>query len=405
MSWAKVSKMNSDFTTSLDILLLINQIDMGGSAVFNGADESAMIKLIRSNALYAHDICVDVVRPILCKRIFETNLNVGSFIKRSFGMEDESVISCQTWNDVLNNEIAIAELSTKKSFWELMDYNVYATEIFGNSAAIIQESRQGLFNAILNIAKKATCDSLIDALRTNAYDFMLSNAEVFLTQESHSYVADTDQLVLYVAIGAGGNGTFVKEGTGAGGDAGIYEQKVKLMKANDVLDATIASDSTISTYLGINFGRGGGDAYNATRVQSGKIIGIAGNGGNGSKRTGGTGCGGAGGYGGGAGGAGGATKYGTSTYGGGAGGVAATVGTLPLVEGTGGTNGTSSSYTAGTAAGAGGGGGGAASNYCVGGGGGGGGYGGGGGGASNYAESYDTNSYGRGGSGGMIIFK
>lgn len=420
MSWAEVKKINSDLTTPLDVRMALDRISWMGSSAINSFDMDMIYRMIQSNAFYTNEFAMNIITPYFFDYLFSKEENVGNVLNKAFLLGIDSADNCPTWNDCLLNQELLDALSVKTKFFTLHKYidASYLTEFYGNSAAMLLNTRQGLYEAMYQ--DKSIYDMYVEYIRDTAevWSQCITNAKQFLARQSHEYIADTDKYVLYVAIGAGGNGANGNriDSTecvgGAGGDCGKYEQRILRMKSGDVFDVTIAADSTVSLYAGVNFGRGGGEAKGGgyasnggVPMQTGKIIKVSSSGRAGTYSNGssGKGGGGAAGYGGGDGGASGSTRNGTS-----AGGLG--VGILNIVEGTGGAGGSGNSTSGASGTGGGGGGGGSRSNSskssdntC--GGSGGGGYGGGGGGGhgDGYNAKY-TGSGGSGGSGGIIIF-
>ena len=63
MSWAEVSKINSDFTTPLNLLSTINQIDFIGNN-YSGNNLREITELVKTDTLYGHNIANSVISSI-----------------------------------------------------------------------------------------------------------------------------------------------------------------------------------------------------------------------------------------------------------------------------------------------------------------------------------------------------
>lgn len=380
MSWAEVKKVNSDFTTPLDVRQALTNISLMGNMAFSSSDVDMMKKIVASDAFYANEIALNIVAPQFFDYLFNLDSNVGNTVNNCFHLGVDSAKSCLTWSDCLNNQDLTDALSEKHNFFSLLRFGKeFQADVFGNSGAIIQNTRQGIFKAMRD--KTADADALSDAIRdTAAWGVAIANAEQFVERSSHVYEVSDAGIVLAVCVGAGGTGETGKYVSnsligGVGGECGKYIQILHPVKSGDIIDATITATGTTSEALGVVFGAGEG---NSNHNQAGKVILLSGDGGKAGNTSYNSALGGAGGTGGYGGGDGSAGTSGSTTAG--KGGTGANV--LTIVDGGAGSGGGAST---------------------AGGGGGGGGYGGGGG-AGGSGNKATGAAGGAGGSGCIIIF-
>lgn len=383
MSWAKVYKINSNFTIPLNVAHLIDHVDLIGDR-FNAAEDlESAYSMSSSKYLYNHKIAATIVVNQLFRSVMGATTGVGTFLHKAFGIPSTLTSSISSWSNVsslsFQNKRAIFSDDKLTSF--LMNYaepDVFQF-LMGVGAIAGVRANNALMTKVVDVA--ATADKFRERFKSYLYDgntLFYSN----VSSQSISIPSYADHITV-IAVGPGVSGsTSDAVATRTQGCAGgAYIQKhIAITSSNRTGSATVNASGTTLTLGGvsvINLGVGGGasggaaGAAGTTPSQSGKIVPVSngGNPGGGGVNAGG----GGGGYGGGGGGGGCSNSYssgraagggGGGGYGGyaggeGASGTAGGTGSafFPSKSGTGGIAGTGNlNGTAGTGGGGGGGG-------------------------------------------------
>lgn len=382
MSWAEVKKINSNMMMPLDMQALLNHVDLVGDSYNPLFDIDQMLSAMNYDSLYGSNVCTYVFGRAFWDYILNLSTGAGSAIGRAYGINSSSLIACNTWAQVLTSTAAMSALRTKANFFSSMVYVDSDTmETIAGAGQLIGTRNTGLVETFRRFPGQMSDQIRDTALATSFINNAVSVGTFFAARTTSTFTPTSDMSkAVLVAVAPGTSGSGWDGGTG-----GAYTQKLVNLSSNTPLNITISTSETSCSKLGIAMPAGGGAAVETTPDQGGKLIKVSGAGGHGSRQNGG----GGGGYGGGSGGAGG----GTSNNGGSGGAGSAQ---LPIIDGTGGSAGTNSSYPGSPGTGGGGGGGAGGSNTNSRASGGGGGYGGGGGGGSSYAA-------GGGGSGFILL--
>ena len=195
MSWAEVKKINSDLTTPLNLLTLLNHIDLIGSEFDPTADLDLMSALASTNALYTHTVAVDIVLNGVWDVVFNGSHDVGKLLNTVLKIGNPILDSYNTlsqitdqhiWYDIANNPNLIPMLKYTRG-----NSNMYFSEL-------LSANPQGMMAGLLS--NKDKMQELIDT--TTDINFLPIKAIRNSTQ-AFSYMHDSSNIVELTTIGSG----------------------------------------------------------------------------------------------------------------------------------------------------------------------------------------------------------
>ena len=134
MSWVEVSKINSDFDTSLDLWFKMNDICMYGDKSIILENDDDMTKLFYN--LYA--INKELIYPYIFEFGCSHNLNVGRCLKNIHDIGTFAWDSLKAVSDVVNNKDAITLCMNNERAWNIMMSSETFIRVMGASTTVIK---------------------------------------------------------------------------------------------------------------------------------------------------------------------------------------------------------------------------------------------------------------------------
>ena len=160
MSWAEVKKLNSDLSTPLNIASLINHIDMIGSSYTGNPSEA--VELMKSNALYSHDIAKNVVYGLsktsgatatamaeYCETKLSASTGVGEWLAFIGNIEDATLIACDDMTAIAASETAMAAvIASETAMTAVANSETAMTAVFGTNSTPNYMTREKIWDSV-----------------------------------------------------------------------------------------------------------------------------------------------------------------------------------------------------------------------------------------------------------------
>lgn len=216
MSWAEISRINSDFTTPLNVLSTINQIDLCGRSAFDVSSAKNIVPFLRMTEVYNHPIALSVIGDTFTNALMHETNNVGMLLDSAFDLNSAELRSCQTFADVLANDAALLAIGDSEKLGAMLFALSPSNYInfVGSDYSLLRMSRQGL------LKKAFFSEQHIEVAREKSHieRTLVTYAKQFVEEVDSTFTFDRDLFVVVVAVGAGADGAV----NGKGGDGGDY---------------------------------------------------------------------------------------------------------------------------------------------------------------------------------------
>lgn len=229
MSWGEVKKVNSDLSTSLDVVMKLNHIDLIGSAYTPSIEDS--ITLLQSSSIYSTTVALNVVSNSFWGYIATSPNNIGNYLATTFSIDNSALKTIQTFSQLLNSPEGLFEIGNSyKAYKTIVGTNtVYETLLNTSNSPYV---RGMLYNPTVfqdAFLTSANNPKLLSAYRIRSIQNSLNavrTATELYTSGSGSYTFDSNVSGAFIVCigggggGAGGNSNFVSyRPSGAGGYA------------------------------------------------------------------------------------------------------------------------------------------------------------------------------------------
>lgn len=290
MTWPEVMKINSDLTTPLNALMLVNQIDIIGDNYTVSQDTTKRVELMQVDLLYQHKVALAAVYNQLLSSLFVQLTDVGLTLNRGLKLNYPAMESLATWAAVVADATALAYVSNSPKL--LAASEVINTTNLTTLKAAIPTLLSKSFVAKFTTMSTAAIDTYI-ADGTKYPSLFPTNTQ--FANGAYSWTVPTGvEKIIVVAVGAGANGN--TSVSGAGGD---YQHIYLAVTAGDIISGSVTMSGTTVLKNGVSvISLGVGTGVLGTPTQSGKLLrvstrggGNGGGGGYGGANGGGTGAG------------------------------------------------------------------------------------------------------------------
>lgn len=271
MSWAEVYKVNSDFSTPLDVLQAIQYLQLVGNE--HNFDSDTLTRICYyGNALNNYPIAAKNLWSAYYDDVLGSDVGAGAKLAKTFAIDDTAFQSTGKFTDILADDTLLAKLAPIKSFVYSLPYitdEQVGTIYNSNVVHLANSNNSGIWNVMLNSNFEQ-----INRIRenTDAITKLYAGAKTLLNPGTHT-VTVNKYPTWFVLVGTGADGYYTTDDANVSTlDECSYGGKyLHACITPTTTSLTCVIDHKIGTnisQLGLDAGVGGGAKYGLTTVGS-----------------------------------------------------------------------------------------------------------------------------------------